>query len=795
MKTRFQPLMIAFFLLLGYYKEAKAQTSGYSGTGSNIDVVYHRAQWRINPDSSVKAIGGSVTTYFVTKQAAVTAITFDLNSVFTSVTATCRGAAITITRPSANVIRLALPAALPVNTLDSVTIFYNGIPPATAQSGAAVGFQKATYTATTPSAVTQNYIYTLSESYEDRDWWPCKADMQDKVDSMDIIVSTPWVGADTFWVATNGKLTDSSIRGNSRIFTFKNRYPMASYLVSLGIARYNRYYRTVNISGTNVPVVYNLFRGQPPATYTTILNAMDGVNGALTAFSTKFGDYPFKTEKHGFYEGLGGAGGMEHQTFSAIATGSISHVPTLVHELMHQWFGDQVTFATWNHLWLAEGFARYSESLVGELVPALGITPFPERSANKASTLATYYATPLIIPAAGIVNSGGIWNGTYGGAVYEKGAMVVSMLRKLAGDDKFYEACRNYLSDPALSYKAATTNNLKEHFEAVLNCDLDPFFTDYTQGIGNPAYDINWGNSGTGINIELTTQRRNNGSTVTYFRTPVVLRISNASKDTTVVIYDQNGQLSYAGKGIQGTYSGKVLGYNLSFVPTTVTVDPNAETLVRGQDGQIATTTRVAQSTVAKVTRLNTMPLIILDVNIIDFTGRQQALGNVLTLFIASTTENIHTTIERSEDGIHFYSLGAMSKTSSTAENIKFSFTDKTILNNTVYYYRAKTVDEKGTVNISKIISIARKEGVTTFKLSPNPAADFIHIAVPAAWQNQTINYAVYTSAGILIKNEKEMNAGSSVKFSVRQLPAGNYTLKMSGATGEPVAKGFSVIH
>jgi hypothetical protein len=64
-------------------------------------------------------------------------------------------------------------------------------------------------------------------------------------------------------------------------------------------------------------VVYNLLRGKSASTYNSIISAMDKVNQVLVAFSDKFGDYPFKNEKHGFYEGLGGAGGMEHQTFSA----------------------------------------------------------------------------------------------------------------------------------------------------------------------------------------------------------------------------------------------------------------------------------------------------------------------------------------------------------------------------------------------------------------------------------------------------------------------------------------------
>lgn len=118
--------------------------------------------------------------------------------------------------------------------------------------------------------------------------------MQDKVDSMDIIVSVLWTGADTFWVATNGRLTDSLITGNSRVFTFKTRYPIAPYLVAVSVARYNRYYTTANIGGTNTQVVFNLIRGKSAATYTSIISGMDKMKQVLTEFSNKFGEYGFK---------------------------------------------------------------------------------------------------------------------------------------------------------------------------------------------------------------------------------------------------------------------------------------------------------------------------------------------------------------------------------------------------------------------------------------------------------------------------------------------------------------------
>src|SRR6478735_12694470 len=53
--------------------------TGFSGTGANIDVYYHRANWTIDPNSATKVITGTVTTYFKTTQANVSTINFDLN--------------------------------------------------------------------------------------------------------------------------------------------------------------------------------------------------------------------------------------------------------------------------------------------------------------------------------------------------------------------------------------------------------------------------------------------------------------------------------------------------------------------------------------------------------------------------------------------------------------------------------------------------------------------------------------------------------------------------------------------
>ena len=130
-------------------------SSGFSGTGANIDVIYHKISWRINPDSAIKYIKGYVQTNFKTIQNNVNSISFDLNTVLTVDSVRFHGALLpagNITRPG-NTIVIALSATLSINTIDSVWIYYEGTPPAV--SGSAEGYQKAT------SSTAGNYIYSL----------------------------------------------------------------------------------------------------------------------------------------------------------------------------------------------------------------------------------------------------------------------------------------------------------------------------------------------------------------------------------------------------------------------------------------------------------------------------------------------------------------------------------------------------------------------------------------------------------------------------------------------------------
>lgn len=748
--------------------ETGIASSGQSGTGGNYDVKYHKVFWRINPDSSIKYIRGFVQTNFETITSGVTAISFDINAALIIDSVRFRGArlsAVNIAR-AGNVVTITLGATLANKTLDSIWIYYRGTPPAVV--GAAEGYQVGT-----DATTSQKYIYTLSESYEDRDWWPCKADMQDKIDSMDITVSVPWTGADTFWVASNGRLTDSVIGGGSRLFTYKNRYPMASYLVSVAVARFNRYYfPNVTVGGVSVPVVFYLHRGKSAANYNTILTAMSRQSQVVTEFSNKFGDYPFKREKHGYYEGLGGAGGMEHQTFSAMSggstaggIGSLASATTLAHELMHQWFGDKATFATWADLWLAEGFARYGEALAGELVPVTGINPNTEMASAKTAARGNT-TTPTRITS--FTNSNQVWASNNISAVYDRGCMVVSMLRALSGDAKFFQACTNYLDSTIGSgYKSANTDSLKNNFERVLGgYDLDPFFNDFVIGVGHPSTVVNWNNFAPNrLAVSIASQSRSAGATATYFHNVIVLRVQGAlaGQDTTIVFYDIDGNnLAYAGNGITAGIPGNQLTYTLSFTPTTVTFDPFSRTMSGGSTVKVTT----------------------LDLQVLDFTARNRGQYNEAILILDDNTRNTPITLERSSDGVDFYEMGNMNLQPSAANKV-YQLNDFAPLSGN-NYYRAKFKGASGQWVYSKVVIIGNKTP-KQFVIANNPVtSNWLQIKTTnnVATDNKKYQLNVYDVTGKLLISENRTITSNLTALDISNLPAGTYVLKITETDG-----------
>lgn len=558
----------------------RIESTGNSGTGANINVLYQRCKWTINPDDATKTITGDITIIFKTTIANVNFLTLDFNKTSYNnsfLIVNYHGTNCMVSFPTSsnvNVLQIGLPTTISaINTIDSISIQYKGTPPT--PTGSLGGYYRRTDNAG------NNYIYTLSESYEDKDWWPCKADMQDKIDSLDIEVTVP----QSFWVAANGIMIDSSIVSTNRVFKFRHRYPIASYLVSLGIAKYKKwYFNNLTNGSVSFPYVVNIFPDKTTSTETSMMGFLTNHIQVFNALCSKFGNYPFNKEKHGFYE-FGFGGGMEHQTFSGIGANAFLGNSVLAHELAHQWWGDKVTMSTWTDLWLAEGFATYSEVIAAELVPSLGINVITKMG-NTKTNACNLNNTPIAV--SDITNSNTIWSNNNTTAFYQRGAMVVSMLRTLMGDEKFFTACQNYLNHSSYAYANATTTDLQTVFENTYGGSLTNFFGEWIYKKGTPNYTVQWNNNGNNITIQLAQTVSSSGTTGTassFFPTPVILRVQNTmlGKDTTLIIYHaQPNVVMNGGNGFTTQVNSNKITYNIGFVPTTVSFDTENKIMATG---------------------------------------------------------------------------------------------------------------------------------------------------------------------------------------------------------------------
>jgi aminopeptidase N len=276
----------------------------------------------------------------------------------------------------------------------------------------------------------------LSESYQAREWFPAKQLLNDKIDSTDI-----WITTDLFFKAgSNGLLKQVvDLPGNRRQYQWSCRYPMNYYMPCIAVGNYleyRNYAKPAALRGDSILVLHYIVDNQ--AYFNSVKPDLDKTPAFIEKFSELYGLYPFFKEKYGHVQANIG-GGMEHQTMSTMA----GFDPNLVsHELAHQWFGDNVTCASWSDIWLNESFATYSSQLMREKLPAL----FPESAAanliNLHNNVMSAPGGSVYVPPAESYNEGRIFNSRLS---YNKGAAVVHNLRfEMQSDTLFFNTLKTY---------------------------------------------------------------------------------------------------------------------------------------------------------------------------------------------------------------------------------------------------------------------------------------------------------------------------------------------------------------
>lgn len=500
----------------------------------NYDITYHELRFTVDPNNTTPYINGIVKTTF-TALANMNSVTFDMATALVVSSVTMNSTSLTFSQSNYE-LNINLPTTLTTGNSATVVITYAGSPPQ-----AEGGFTRSTHSGTP-------VIFTLSEPFGARDWWPCKQDLNDKISSFDIYITCP----DAYIGVSNGLLQSTTTSGGFTTRHFRHNYPIPAYLISLNVTNYTTYNIQAGLGTAENPFFPINNYLYPESNTATTRTAIDVTVPIMNVFEEKFGFYPFRSEQYGHVQ-FGWGGGMEHTTMSSMGGWSRS---LIAHELGHQWFGNKITCGTWKDIWLNEGLTEYTAGLVVEALD--GPSNFVSWKSGKITSITSQTGGAVYLTDSEALNVGRIFSSRLS---YNKGSMVTHMLRWVMGDNNFYQALRNYLADTNLAFGYAVTNDLKGHLEAVHGSSLSEFFNDWIYMQGYPIYNVTAQNWGAG-QAKITISQTQSHPSVTFFEMPLEIRLIDAGGATHDVV-------------VNNTTNNQEFVVPVPFVVTGALFDPN----------------------------------------------------------------------------------------------------------------------------------------------------------------------------------------------------------------------------
>lgn len=497
----------------------------------NYDITYQKLEFTVNP--AVYFITGKVTTTFKALSS-MSNLIFDLTNNLTVSSVKQNNVSVDFSQ-TAEELQITLLNTLTQGNSAIVEIIYSGAP-----SSAEDAFTISTH-AGTP------VLYTLSEPYGARDWWPCKQDMNDKVDSLDIFITAP---SEYVSVANGLQVSQIANLNGTTTTHFAHGYPIPAYLVAIAVTNYQIFTQTAGTPPNTFPIVNYLY----PENFASASNSVAVTLPIMNLYETLFETYPYADEKYGHAQ-FGWGGGMEHTTVSFM--GGFDR-ELIAHELGHQWFGNKITCGSWNDIWLNEGFATYLSGLVIENLD--GNLQFKNWKNSLITSVTSQTGGSVYIAESEVSNVNRIFSGRL---TYNKGAMVVNMLRFKLGDTNFFQGLKNYLADTNLAYKYVQTSDLKFHLEAVSGLSLTEFFDDWIYGQGYPSYQFQVQNLANN-KVKITVNQTQSHPSVSFFEMPIPVRlIGESGQELNIVLNHTNNNQSFI--------------ENVPFVVTSMVFDPEKQ--------------------------------------------------------------------------------------------------------------------------------------------------------------------------------------------------------------------------
>jgi len=488
------------------------------GVARGFDVLSYDLAFQLDP--AVVFLEGRAAIRLASLGPGLAEVRLDLDDAMTVQSVERDGVPVATYSALADVLSVPLDPPLGAEERTTLVVRWGGAP----RAGGALSFWNA------PSSGPA--VSTVAEPFDARTFWPCVDDPSDKARAT-VSVTVP-----EGYVAVSAGLGASSPAGEGKVtFTWRLPQPIPTYLVSIAVARFETIsasYRSLDGTRTMPVVGYVVPEHAAPNRARVASMA-----GHLEVLSSLFGEYPYLDTKYGIVEG-GFLGGMEHPTITLIGASLLGNpardlTSLLVHELAHQWWGDEVTMRTWDDIWLNEGFATYAEVLyherVGGYAPGTLLTSLYD-DGLYAGQLGPTVVAPAEDPFRFVA------------AVYDKGAWVLHMLRRLVGDETFFATLRAYRRRHERGN--ATRADLRAVFEELSGRDLKQFFDQWVETPYRPVLRASFRNLADG-RVEVRVRQVQSHAVVhpeagpgdvPHYRFPIVLRAFSATAAATTALVE-----------------------------------------------------------------------------------------------------------------------------------------------------------------------------------------------------------------------------------------------------------------
>ncbi|WP_127480339.1 M1 family metallopeptidase [Nocardioides pantholopis] len=309
-------------------------------------------------------------------------------------------------------------------------------------------------------------VVTMNQPHMAPWWFPANDHPSDKA-QVDVSVTVPRARR----VVANGELVGRRVHGALATTRWRSREPMAPYLAFFAAGPFQ-----VDSGRTAGVSWYAAVSRQLPARQRTRSMRLMRRSAPITAWAASIlGEYPFSSTG-GLTTALQPGFALENQTRPTYPVLGADAVPTVVHEIAHQWFGNSVAVDAWRDIWLNEGAATFFELLWAETHGGPSAAQWLSSAYDVEPAESTFWRLRIDDPGAARI---------FDEAVYLRGAMTFQALRTRIGAADFATLLRTWVARGAGG--TGSTAQFTALAEQVSGEDLDGFFDAWVRTPARPA--------------------------------------------------------------------------------------------------------------------------------------------------------------------------------------------------------------------------------------------------------------------------------------------------------------------